>query len=149
MRGDMDDAEIVAEQYPALGKIEAGATVSAVDVAPHTLAMVQRVAEANGVGDRVLGESRTEAVRSPAVVLTGNAPQMGGDGGSRTLTVELTAEAMSGRTSSCARLSRASRQRPSSGSTLGRARDRLPAGRRRFRRFQRPWVWPRFIARPP
>jgi SAM-dependent methyltransferase len=31
----------------------AGATVHAVDVAPQTLAMVQRVAEAKGVGDRV------------------------------------------------------------------------------------------------
>ncbi len=42
------------------------------------------------IRDRVLGESRTEAVRSPVVVLTGNALQMGGDSGSRTLTIELT-----------------------------------------------------------
>jgi hypothetical protein len=55
-------------------------------------ATIERFATSAEVRDRVLGESRTEAVRSPVVVLTGNALQMGGDSGSRTLTVELTAD---------------------------------------------------------
>ena len=55
-------------------------------------ATIERFATSAEVRDRVLGESRTEAVRSPVVVLTGNALQMGGDSGSRTLTIELTAE---------------------------------------------------------
>jgi hypothetical protein len=52
-------------------------------------ATIERFATSAEVRDRVLGESRTEAVRSPVVVLTGNALQMGGDSGSRTLTIEL------------------------------------------------------------
>ena len=55
-------------------------------------ATIERFATSAEVRDRVLGESRTEAVRSPVVVLTGNALQMGGDSGSRTLTIELTAD---------------------------------------------------------
>jgi len=55
-------------------------------------ATLERFATSAEISDRVLGESRTEAVRSPVIALTGNALRMGGDGGSRTLTIELTAE---------------------------------------------------------
>lgn len=55
-------------------------------------ATIERFATSAEIRDRVLGESRTEAVRSPVVVLTGNALQMGGDAGSRTITIELTAD---------------------------------------------------------
>ena len=55
-------------------------------------ATLERFATSAEVRDRVLGESRTEAVRSPVVALTGNALQLGGDGASRTLQIELTAE---------------------------------------------------------
>ena len=55
-------------------------------------ATIERFSTSAEVRDRVLGESRTAAVRSPVVVLTGNALQLGGDSGSRTLTIELTAD---------------------------------------------------------
>jgi hypothetical protein len=55
-------------------------------------ATIERFSTSAEVRDRVLGESRTEAVRSPVIVLTGNALQLGGDGASRTLQIELTAD---------------------------------------------------------
>jgi hypothetical protein len=55
-------------------------------------ATIERFSTSAEIRDRVLGESRTETVRSPVVALTGNALRMGGDAGSRTLRIELTAE---------------------------------------------------------
>ena len=42
-------------------------------------ATIERFSTSAEIRDRVLGESRTETVRSPVVALTGNALQMGGD----------------------------------------------------------------------
>ena len=55
-------------------------------------ATLERFATSAEVCDRVLGESRTETVRTPVVALTGNALKMGGDSGSRAMTIELVAD---------------------------------------------------------